>query len=117
MLYLLLLSCSLAFLLFIWIKLDTITWYLKLFNLCNNIEEIQQYPSFVLYLHGRYNNFFTALLSCPFCLAFWLNIGLLWLFIYWYGIIGCLYCGGSCYLTSLFYLILSASYDLYSIKN
>lgn len=32
-------------------------------------------PEYHIYLNMKYNNFFTRLLACPFCLGFWIALG------------------------------------------
>lgn len=85
--------CSVICILIIWFQTEAIVEYgkllmPKLFSGYNNMT----YSSYPEYLQAEHNNFFTRLISCPFCLGFWvalfmsLFIGAIYLPV--------LYCGG-----------------------
>jgi hypothetical protein len=79
-LHLVMISSLPSFLLIVWFKTHAFVEYLNLFKL-NNFFKIKEYiaykqqnplieyPDFLLL---KYNTFLTRLLTCPFCLNFWL---------------------------------------------
>lgn len=74
-------SCAaFSFLLY---KTDFITEYARIFKL-NRLFKIEEYycekilsngdSSYFEFLNARYNTFLTKLMSCPYCLGFWLCV-------------------------------------------
>lgn len=93
----LLASNLVTFELFLWFKTNFIYEYAKLLRL-NNLKIFKEYETFikVSYLNfsdflGMKNNFIYNLLSCPFCLAFWLNIPVIFIFNFSFLYLGLLY--------------------------
>lgn len=68
--------CFISLALLIWFKTDAMPEYAKLFGLAH-IAKVNEYEkvgaeSYPLFLVEYYNCFFTRLISCPICTAFWL---------------------------------------------
>jgi len=71
-----------AFLLTIWYRTEAFKEYLELFRLTRffKVKEYIEYKKnisnidYTEFLISKYNNFFTRLISCPFCLNFWINL-------------------------------------------
>lgn len=70
------------FCLFIWFKTDAFIEYFKYIPYCKYIFKIDNYNkylkdityvSYPIYLQLNHNNFFTRLISCPYCMLFWIN--------------------------------------------
>jgi len=68
-----------TFILTIWFKTDAFVEYLW-FLPCNRVYKIWQDKNpdleFTEFLTMRYNNFFTRLISCQYCIGFWLSLGI-----------------------------------------
>ena len=82
-------SCSIALVLYIWLETDAFVEYVKMLRLdrnmlfmflrvneyeeyiSKNLEEDMTYPDFLSYECG---SFFTTLISCPICVSVWLSI-------------------------------------------
>lgn len=69
--------------LFIWFKTEAFIEYFKYIPILNKFLKIKEYYnyqfnggelSYPLFLQTNNNNFFTRLISCPYCLNFWLNL-------------------------------------------
>jgi len=79
---LLIISTFPAMLLVVWFKTHAFTEYFELFKLTNlfKIKEYLDYKSngssmeYVDYLLVKHNSFMSRLVSCPYCLGFWLSI-------------------------------------------
>ena len=72
-----------VFLLFVWFNTEAFIEYMRYIPYINELLKIKQYIeyqkknnclNYPLYLVVYYNNFFTKLISCPYCLLFWVNI-------------------------------------------
>lgn len=113
MTFIIIYSLAIAYVLFIWLKLDTIEFYfpLKSFKLYKkkNKKLSLKYPE---YLNLKYNNFLTKLVSCPFCLAFWWSLILF--LISWRIEDIIIYTVATSYGSSFFYLLLSILYKKYN---
>lgn len=76
------------FLLTIWFKTDAFVQYISLLKLDRffKVRDFIEYKKinsdidYSTYLLLKHNNFFTKLISCPFCINFWLVLGLSLLF-------------------------------------
>jgi hypothetical protein len=71
-----------AFWLFIWFNTEAFIEYFKYIPKLNDILKIKEYHkyqftggnlSYPVFLQVNYNNFFTRLISCVYCLLFWIN--------------------------------------------
>jgi len=71
-----------VFCLFIWFQTQAIIEYFKYIPILNSLFKIQNYYKYLksggnlkypIYLQVEYDNFFTRLISCPYCLLFWIN--------------------------------------------
>jgi len=71
-----------AFILIIWFKTHAFVEYLNLFKL-NKLFKINEYLEYKKqnmlieysdFILLKYNSFFTRLITCPFCLNFWLSL-------------------------------------------
>jgi len=85
----------------IWFKTEAFIEYSELFKL-DKIFKIEDYKTYKktnptmdynTFLRLKYPNFITKLISCPYCLGFWITI----FFVYFYGIINL----SICYLISI----------------
>lgn len=72
-----------VFCLFIWFNTEAFIEYIRYIPYINNFLKVKQYIAYQknddslnypLYLTVYYNNFFTKLISCPYCLLFWVNL-------------------------------------------
>jgi hypothetical protein len=72
-----------VFCLFIWFNTEAFIEYIKYIPFLNKLLKVKQYIeyqkssnslNYPLYLAVYYNNFFTKLVSCPYCLLFWVNL-------------------------------------------
>jgi hypothetical protein len=72
-----------VFCLFIWFKTEAFIEYSKYIPFLNKTFKIKEYYnyqfnggnlSYPLFLQVNNNNFFTRLISCPYCLNFWVNL-------------------------------------------
>jgi hypothetical protein len=79
---LLIISTFPAMLLVVWFKTHAFTEYFELFKLTNlfKIKKYLEYKNngsnmeYVDYLLVKHNSFMSRLVSCPYCLGFWLSI-------------------------------------------
>ena len=66
-----------AAILIIWFETTAFVEYASLLRL-NKLFKIDEYykqeEEYTLFLAINYNNFFTRLLSCPYCIGFWMSI-------------------------------------------
>lgn len=72
-----------VFCLFIWFHTEAFIEYIRYIPPLSKLLKVKEYIEFQktkdylnypLYLSVYYNNFFTKLISCPYCLLFWINI-------------------------------------------
>jgi len=72
-----------VFCLFIWFKTEAFIEYCKYIPILNKYLKIEEYRKYQfsggnleypIYLQVNYNNFFTRLISCVYCLLFWVNL-------------------------------------------
>jgi hypothetical protein len=71
-----------VFCLFIWFNTEAFIEYFKYIPIINKLLKIKEYYKYQLtggnlnypvFLQVNYNNFFTRLISCVYCLLFWIN--------------------------------------------
>jgi hypothetical protein len=72
-----------AFWLFIWFNTEAFLEYIKYLPKIRDLFKIKEFKEYQLkagvltyptYLQVYYNNFLTRLISCPYCLLFWINL-------------------------------------------
>ena len=72
-----------VFWLFIWFNTEAFIEYFKYIPKIRNLLKIKEFKdyqfkngnlTYPVYLQVYYNNFFTRLISCPYCLLFWVNL-------------------------------------------
>jgi hypothetical protein len=72
-----------VFWLFIWFNTEAFIEYFKYIPFLNNSFKIKNYYkyqstggnlTYPVFLQVNYNNFGTRLISCPYCLLFWINL-------------------------------------------
>lgn len=71
-----------AFWLFIWFNTEAFIEYCKYIPKIKDLLKLKEFKdyqfkggilNYPIYLQVNYNNFFTRLISCPYCLLFWIN--------------------------------------------
>jgi hypothetical protein len=74
--------------LLIWFKTDAFLEYMSLFRIkgLTKIKHFEEYKkinptiSYLNFIKIKFPNFFTKLITCPYCLSFWTALGICFLF-------------------------------------
>lgn len=77
-------------------RTDFVFWYARFFGIVSGVylTERKKGTNYLDWLNSKHDNFFTELLTCPFCMATWLAIGVMVIFGLesgpwaWLGIVG-----------------------------
>lgn len=86
LIYSILLSFSVSFLVLVWKKTDIVLSYAKLFRLNKFFKETEYYewakeqvePDYPSFLFATFPSFVTHLLTCPWCLTPWVSLIVAW---------------------------------------